>query len=215
MVLTIGKALSLSLNDRNALLLGAGFAPAYEKTVLNAKELAVFDHALSITLAQHEPYPAVVADGCYNILRANNGAVKFQTWLYGVERPEDLPAIAGNMVRGIFLPEGYGNYVKNWDECAYYLLRGISTQVSTSRSREILEELQYGDYIPTSWHQRMLDDRPIPPLLTMNFERDRVKLNLFRTTTTFGTPTEKTFEEAHIQSIFPADDATRQFFENF
>lgn len=213
MVLAIGKALDLSPSDRDALLLAAGFAPTVEPAEISAAELAALEQAQSITLAQHEPYPAVVVDHCYNILRANNGAKRWKCWLYEVERPDDLPEIASNFIRGMFHPDGYGRHVANWDDCAYKLFRGLSSQVASTGARELLDELQDLNCIPEDWPLRVGSDRPTP-LLIMNFEKDGFQINIFSISTTFGAPPERTPQTTRIQSVFPADDATRDFYRN-
>ena len=57
-----------------ALLLAAGYAPAWGERDLTAPGLAVVNRALDYMLAQHEPFPAFVVDRRWNLLRANRGA---------------------------------------------------------------------------------------------------------------------------------------------
>jgi len=204
--------LDMPLRGRNALLLSAGFAPVYKESDLSAPDLAEVDKALTKILDQHDPYPAVAADRLFNIIRVNEGAKKLQTWLYGVERPEDLPSIADNFVRGLFHPEGYRNCVKNWEECAYYLLRAIQLEELASRSQDLVNELLHSIDLPKGWQKRVLGSQ-LTPLLTINLEKDGVQLNFFLANTTFGTPLNVTLQETRIRSCFPADDETRQFFK--
>src|SRR6478736_4261172 len=75
MVLRLGATLSLPLRQQNALLLAAGYAPAWKERDLSTPDLAVVNRALDYMLAQHEPYPAFVIDRCWNLLRANRGAL--------------------------------------------------------------------------------------------------------------------------------------------
>src|SRR5512132_1846127 len=55
MVLRLGAALDLPLRQQNALLLAAGFAPAWRESALAAPELAVVNRALDFMLEQQEP----------------------------------------------------------------------------------------------------------------------------------------------------------------
>jgi hypothetical protein len=75
MVERIASALDIPLRQRNALLVAAGYAPVWRETNFDAPELEDIRNALEYILAQQEPYPAVVIDRRWNLLRANNGAV--------------------------------------------------------------------------------------------------------------------------------------------
>src|SRR5262249_58862561 len=58
MVLRLADALGLPLRQQNAMLLAAGFAPAWRELDLAAPELAQVNRALQFMLDQQEPYPA-------------------------------------------------------------------------------------------------------------------------------------------------------------
>src|SRR5690348_14594447 len=87
MVLRLGATLSLPLRQQNALLLAAGYAPAWKERDLSAPDLAVVNSALDYMLAQHEPYPAFVIDRSWNLLRANRGALNLTEFLSGGASP--------------------------------------------------------------------------------------------------------------------------------
>jgi transcriptional regulator with XRE-family HTH domain len=56
MVLRLATTLDLPLRQQNALLLAAGYAPAWRERDLSAPGLAVVDRALHYMLAQHEAF---------------------------------------------------------------------------------------------------------------------------------------------------------------
>ncbi len=88
MVLRLALALDVPLRERNGMLLAAGFAPAYPMAPLGSDQLDRVDTALASMLAQHEPFPAVVMDRGWTVLRANDGAARLFGGLYA---PEPLP----------------------------------------------------------------------------------------------------------------------------
>jgi transcriptional regulator with XRE-family HTH domain len=92
MVLRLGTTLSLPLRQQNALLLAAGYAPAWKEGDLSTPDLAVVNSALDYMLAQHEPYPAFVIDRCWNLLRANRGALNLTEFLTGAAPLRTLPS---------------------------------------------------------------------------------------------------------------------------
>lgn len=59
LVLRLGDTLALPLRSRNALLLAAGYAPAYQHRELSAEGLGPVRRALELLLESHEPYPAL------------------------------------------------------------------------------------------------------------------------------------------------------------
>src|SRR6516164_8045718 len=74
MVLRLAEALQLPLRERNALLVGAGYAPLYRQAGLDAPELEAARRAVELFIGQLEPYPVLVMDRYWNILRMNAGA---------------------------------------------------------------------------------------------------------------------------------------------
>jgi transcriptional regulator with XRE-family HTH domain len=73
MVLHLAEQLDVPLRDRNEMLTAAGFAPLYRESALDAPELASVRQAIAVILANHEPCPAIVIDGAWNLIEANGG----------------------------------------------------------------------------------------------------------------------------------------------
>ncbi|HEY0584693.1 MAG TPA: transcriptional regulator, partial [Pseudoduganella sp.] len=101
-----------------------------------------------------------------------------------------------------------------WEEIAGSLLAHLHKLVATApndaKARELLEETLSYPGVPEKWRQR--DLRAVPaPLLQTVFERDGQRVAFFSTVTTFGTPRDVTLEELHIESCFPADEASAAF----
>src|ERR1700738_3129547 len=83
MILRLATTMKLPLRQQNALMLAAGYAPVWRERDLSTPDLAVVNSALDYMLAQHEPYPAFVIDRCWNLLRANQGALNLTEFLTG------------------------------------------------------------------------------------------------------------------------------------
>jgi len=105
MVLLLGRVLDVPLRERNTLLTAAGYAAVYGATDLEAPALAQVRRALDFILGQQEPYPAIVVDRHWNILKANAATARL------VEQFLD-PAATGelglNAMRLMFHPRGFG-----------------------------------------------------------------------------------------------------------
>ena len=110
MVVRLARALDVPLRERNDLLLAAGFAPLYSLEPLTSPEMARVDEALTSLLVGHEPFPAVVMDRAWNLLRANDGAAQLFGRLFA---PEPVPAPA-NVLRLVIEPGPVRARVRNW-----------------------------------------------------------------------------------------------------
>jgi hypothetical protein len=83
MVERLAATLGVPLRQHNALLLAAGFAPRWPQSELAAPDLTEVARALDHMLAQQEPYPAVVVDRCWNLLKSNQAALRLVEFLDG------------------------------------------------------------------------------------------------------------------------------------
>jgi transcriptional regulator with XRE-family HTH domain len=205
MVVRLADALEVPLRDRNALLIAAGYAPAYRETALAAPEMAQVRRAIEAILAHQEPYPAFVLNRYWDVLMANQAAARIGVFLL------DGPRRHTNMVRQTFDPGDLRAAIANWEEIAGDMIRHLHAEVAAApgdvTARALLEEaLAYPD-VPAHWRVRDPDAAP-PPLLTVVFHARGRELRFFSTISTFGTAHDVTLDELRIECAFPADDAT-------
>ncbi len=209
MVLRLCAALDVPLRQQNAMLLAAGFAPAWRESDLSAPELAKVNAALDHMLAQQEPYPAFVVDRRWNLLRANAGAARFVTFLLGA-----APTGPVNLAEALVSPDVLRPLIANWDEVALYFLRGVQADAladGTPETAALLQRLLRFPGVPAlSRGVPAADGRA--PVLAIHFRKGVVSLPLFTTIATLGTPHDVTLQEIRIECFFPADEeATRWF----
>jgi hypothetical protein len=72
MVVRLAESLKVPLRERNALLLAAGYAPAYQETRFDDPKLDAVRIALARVLDGHLPYPAVIVDRHGDLVAAND-----------------------------------------------------------------------------------------------------------------------------------------------
>src|SRR5262249_32447155 len=70
MVLRLGTTMSVPLRQQNAMLLAAGYAPAWQERDLSMPDLAAVKSAPALQLAPPRPSPAVVVDRGWDLLPA-------------------------------------------------------------------------------------------------------------------------------------------------
>ena len=206
MVLRLADSLNVPLRQYNALLLAAGFAPAWPETELGAPELAQISSAVDYMLAQQEPFPAVAVDRHWNLLKANKGAVRFVEFLVG-------PLAAGasvNLADALVGPNVLRPFLVNWAEVVRYFIRSVEADAAADGSDEtnaLLHRLLAYKGVRSAIRDGLLE-QVSGPVLPMHFRKDGTKLGLFTTIATLGTPRDVTAQELRIESFFPMDDET-------
>jgi transcriptional regulator with XRE-family HTH domain len=128
MVHLLASALEVSLSDRNAMLLAAGYAPAYGERPLHAPELAHVQRALEFILRQQEPYPAIVVDAGWNVVLSNAAAARIFGLFQGPLAAD--PVLGRNAMHLTCHPEGLRRFIVNWEEFAGPLIQTIHREAA-------------------------------------------------------------------------------------
>jgi len=211
MLTRLADALTIPLRERNALFIAAGYAPIYRETGLTTPELALARRAVEFILRQQEPYPTIVIDRHWNLVLANDGAMKLVEFLLGA-MPQER-----NIVRQVFKDEMLRPYIVNWDEVAADLIHRLQRELdwvpTDDMLRNLLNEVLAYPHVPEQWRTREHGTSALP-FLTFVFRKDDIELRFFCTWTTFETPRDVTLEETRIESSFPADDLTEKLWKN-
>lgn len=216
LILKLGMVLEVPLRQRNAMLLAAGYAPAYQERNLSDPELGAVRQALEFMLAQQAPYPALVVDRLWNLRMLNQPAAHMLRWLHGLPPSVDFPTDGSlNVIRQTLDPNGLRRYLPNWQEVSADLLLWIQREAMSdgpgSEATTLLGELLALPGIADMPRTPNLDRRALP-FLPMTLRKDGVELNLFTSIATLGTPHDVTVHELRVESFFPADQASADWF---
>jgi transcriptional regulator with XRE-family HTH domain len=139
MVLTLADALDVPLRQRNTLLQAAGFAALYPERPLDDPDLAPVQLAIRHTLAQHEPYPALVVDRHWTLRDANRAAAT----LFAPLLAEVAPGTRPNLVRLLASRPAIADTILNWRVVAHDLLRRLRLEAVHSGGDDLLRELSH------------------------------------------------------------------------
>lgn len=206
MVLRLAEHLEVPLRERNALLLAAGYAPAFAQRGLDEPEMGPVRDTLERILRGHEPYPALVVDRHWGLVAANAAVALF---LEGIAPHLLEPPV--NVMRLSLHPEGLAPRIVNLAEWRAHVLDGLGRQAVLS-----------GDPALAALHEEMAalpggDSATQPPQLEAGgisiplvLRESGRELRFISTATTFTTAVDVTVSELSIESFFPADDATAQ-----
>lgn len=213
MVARLADALNIPLRQHNALLLAAGFAPEWRQRDLSEPDLAQIASALDYMLAQQEPYPAVVVDRHWNLLKANLGAVRLVEFLVGPLEP----GVAINLADALVAPDALRPYLINWEEVVRHFIRSVEADAAADGLIEttvLLDRLMGYKGV-----RKALNLVPVEkdggPVLPMHFRKGGSSLRLFTTIATLGTPQDITLQELRVESFFPLDEPTAELLRSW
>lgn len=216
LVVKLGIVLDIPLRQRNAMLLAAGFAPAYRERSLSDPEMGAVMQALDFMLAQQAPYPALVVDRLWNLVMHNAPAARMMRWLLGMPADAAIPRDGSvNVLKMMLDPDGVRPWLANWEDVASDVLQWVQREAMGdgpgSEATRLLDALMALPGIAEAARQPNLE-RAALPFLPMQLRKDGIALNLFTTITTLGTPHDVTVHELRLESFFPADEASREWF---
>ena len=200
MVVRLAESLELTLRERNALLLAAGYAPLFPESDLAGPTLRPALDALRAILVGHEPYPAVVVRSNGEIV-ATNAAMEIL--FDGVD--DALRRPPANAFRIALHPNGMGPRIRNLPEWAQHVLAAVRTTARRSPGSgldQLLAELT--GYVPAA--------APGPDHLgfavPLRLATAHGEIALMTTLTSFATATDVTLADLHLEAFLPVDDET-------
>ena len=154
-----------------------------------------------------EPNPVLAMDRYWNTLKMNAGAKRILALFPGCDSgsPHNGPRL-------VFDPQGLRPFIENWELVAERSIRWVHREAAENPADEklkaFLDELLSFPGVSSRW--RMLDsDGTAPPFLTINYRCKNSTLRLFSTLTTLGTAQDVALQELRIETLFPADEASR------
>jgi transcriptional regulator with XRE-family HTH domain len=207
MVLTLSDALAVPLRERNAILHAAGFAPMYQETPLEGEALSEVRRALSHILDASEPNPTLVVNRRYDILMANEAALRLIEFFAPAWKGKNNGALI------VFDETGLKPALANWAEICTHVVHRLLTELAIGQSRTPDDERMFAraKQIENDLrHERISPTRPPAILVPIQFRRDGIELDMFTTITTLGTPLDITLHELRIETLFPANEAGRK-----
>lgn len=201
-----------SVDECNAALLCAGFAPAFHAFASEqVRETPAFQ-ALSDMLVAHEPCPGIIFDADWMISAMTEGG----QWLCGIGMADFLATMTGptaqmDMIAAAAHPGGLLSKVRNAPEVGYALLRQLRAEQCARPSLE-----KRVDLLETSLLERYGPDcTETPraagdPYLRVVMDTEFGTLSFLLVQSVFGLPQNVTSASLRTELWFPTDDETRQ-----
>ena len=203
-VLHLAEHLDVPLRARNELLVAAGFTPEYGHTDLDAPEMAPVRDALDLVLGHAEPYPALVVDRHWDLVRANAGLALL---LDGVDPALLVPPV--NVLRVSLHPDGMVSRLEDVEAYAAHalsLLRREAALLGDPVLQALHDELAV--HHPAAARGAVPSSERPGPVLPLVLRTPLGRLSFLTTAARFGTAADVTLAELTIESFFPADAET-------
>lgn len=196
MVGQLSEALAVPLRERRRLFTAAGFVPDTSELPLGSPGLAQVNEALEQILAGHEPYPALVIDGGWDLVAANDAAYQLLADL-----PADLLEPPVNVVRLSLDPRGLAPRIVDLHAWQGAIMARVRHEHDTTGDPRLAGLMaQFPDPTPHASPDIVL---------TLRLRVGDHVLSFLTTTTVFGTPGDVTVAELAIEALYPADAETR------
>ena len=200
MVVRLAETLGLSLRERNALLMAAGYAPVFPESSLDGEALRPLREAVARVLDGHMPYPAVAVRPYGEIVAANDAvSVLFEG------AAERLLAPPVNVLRLAVHPEGMAPRVRNLGEWGRHIVDSLRAQLLRSPDpalESFVAELE--GYLPAVEPGEGHLGFAVP----LQLRCASGELALITTLTSFATAVDVTLAEVHLEAFLPADAET-------
>lgn len=203
----ICDALEMPAAEYDVMLVSAGFAPQAVDLNWNAEVRAAVDASIDHVLKSHEPYPAVTIDRIWTLQKANESAQRFFARVGGTGQP--------NLLLDIMSPGALRDNIDNWADVTRALYRLLDLEVARrphdAEGKLLLDQLKSLPGVSDAISTRS-SEHPAP-VVSIRFSLGDTKLQLFSMIATIGMSMDATLDDLRIETLLPADEATRLWFD--
>jgi transcriptional regulator with XRE-family HTH domain len=197
LLIHLAQHLDLPIAERNRLLLAGGFAPPYLEQPYDGEVMRPLRVSLRRLLKAHEPNPALIVDGLWNLIEANRAA---ELLWEGVD-PELLePPI--NILRLAVHPGGLPKISSMTAACSAPLIHRLkrrSREDADAALGELIEEVEA--YLP----DQPPDGSATQPVVSLELRTRLGDIRLFTVIATLGAPLEVSAANLAIETFLPMD----------
>ena len=205
-LLRIANAMSLSARETNAMLRRAGFSAVHSEHAFDSAAVEPFRAAMFAVLSKHEPFPGCAFNSVGEVVLANEAFKRFA--------PDALTTSPEERITRLFNPDGELRAMfENWEEVVWSILDRQKREYASTNHPRIAAQIEIGE--------RLLKD---VPRLTESGSEDQIvfspririgdrTISTFTSIMRFESASDVTLSEVRVELMFPADQVSREFFE--
>jgi transcriptional regulator with XRE-family HTH domain len=194
----LAQRLDLPMAERNRLLLAGGFAPAYLEQPYDGELMRPLRESLRRLLAAHQPNPALVVDGLWNLVEANAAASLLWD---GVDPALLEPPV--NLLRLAVHPGGLPRISSMSAACNAPLIDRLARKARADADAALgalVEEV--AAYLPPGAPTAPATQ----PMVSFTLSTPLGDVNLFTVIATLGAPLEVNAASLAIETFLPTDE---------
>ncbi len=202
LIARLSQALDLSLRNQNALYSAAGLEPRFPETAIDETDMQDFLAPLDRLLEAHDPFPGCLIDVCGKIHLANQA---HRLLMPGAKERDPLEAAE------IFYREIGPKRIENWSEVGPVMAQHwveSAARFDNPKVQEIAERVVRLVTMPT-----FREPHHTAPALCIRFRARQQIVSVYSAITLLVDARDVSLEEMRLEMLFPADEASRQFFE--
>lgn len=200
MILHLSEVMDVPVDTRNQMMRAEGFAARFATTPFDDAAMAPIRSAVDWTLKQHEPYPAMVLDRLWNLVRLNKPAEMLFAPLGIAQGQSLLTLITSPLMEEL---------VENWPEVAHHTMLRLRSESANAGG---LPELDAAARTLAQQAQ-ISGDAAIGPTIPTVYRFGGQRVSMFGTIAQFSTVTDVTLDDLKIELFFPSDDASADFLQ--
>jgi transcriptional regulator with XRE-family HTH domain len=207
MVGRLALALDLALQDVNALLLAAGFAPAHGESAYTDEAAAMVRRVTQLALSAHDPFPAFAVDRAWRPLEANASAAL----LFGAMLSEDGLDPKVSLIRAACESPTFRAAVANWGQLVAHFQALAEAEAWRAPPGPMRAELDATVAALKAQGSAGVAIHAAPSAaLILQIRGAGLKLDLVSTVARFGAPADTAADDLRIEFFYPADAASEQ-----
>lgn len=203
MVLALGEFLQIPRREINRMLVISGYAPVFRDIPLSDEGHSHVNYALDKLLDGHLPFPALVLNREWDVVKLNQSANSLMKEIGFVETV--------NLIECFLADAPTNSKILNWGDTASTLLKRLRYEIDMLGGSARLEKLE-------KELRSHLVDYNIPIVVdysqsTMNtsFLVGGFTLSYFSLVSQMGAILDVTASEYKVELMFPVDDITKQY----
>ena len=209
MVMRLSAALNVPMREQNGLLRAAGFADQFAEPGMGETLDPLVRRTVEHMLQKQEPYPMVVMNSHYDVVRFNDAALRLFTFILGDRIAELGPT--PNAMRMIFDERALRPFLCDWPANARFALlrmqREVMQRPADVAHKQLFSELLAYPGVPADWRTPDLQEA-CSATFNGHIEVAGQRYGFLTALTVFSAPQNITIEELQLESYYPLDDVT-------
>ncbi len=198
MILHLSEVMDIPVDARNQMMRAEGFVARFAATPLEDGAMAPIRDAVEWTLKRREPYPGMVLDRVWRIVRLNRPAQMLFAPL-GIE--------AGQSLLTLLTAPVMAELVENWPEVAHHTMLRLRSESANAGGLPQLDAAAQAlePFAKARW------DRALAPTVPAIYRFGDQRVSMFGTIAQFSTVTDVTLDDLKIELFFPSDETSAEF----